>query len=100
MILRRNMNMQTNTLKSYLLIGAGAAAVWMALNPKQNVNKVKNMTASIKDKITPTKFKETDVVPVMKAGNPDPLDLEDNKMVSEGSMYGVDYYNENLQQTR
>jgi len=92
--------MQTNSLKSYLLMGAGAAAVWVALNPKNNVTKIKTFTAELKEKITPEKFKKTNIVPVEKAGHPDPLDVEDNKMVSEGSMYGVNYYNENFQQPK
>jgi hypothetical protein len=90
--------MQSN-LKQALLIGAGAAAAWVAMNPKDNVNKVKNATASLKEKMTSSKFKEEEIVPVVKAGNPDPLDIEDNKMVSEGSMYGVNYYSENRQET-
>ncbi len=33
--------------------------------------------------------------PVMeKAGHPDPYDIEDNKMVAEGSMYSVAYFND------
>lgn len=32
-------------------------------------------------------------LPLDKAGHPDPNDIEDNKMVSEGSMYPVEYYN-------
>jgi len=79
--------------KSAVMLGVGAAALWMAMKP-ENKNKLTNMATQMKDKIMPSK---TDVLPVQKAGNPDPMDLEDNKMVSEGSMYGVNYYNENLQ---
>ncbi|MCM3665288.1 hypothetical protein M3204_12790 [Mesobacillus subterraneus] len=79
--------------KSAVMLGVGAAALWMAMKP-ENKNKLTNMATQMKDKIMPSK---TDVIPVQKAGNPDPMDLEDNKMVSEGSMYGVNYYNENLQ---
>ncbi|MEJ9307324.1 hypothetical protein P4593_28970, partial [Priestia megaterium] len=35
--------------------------------------------------------------PIHKAGHPDPMDTEDNKMVSEGSMFPVQYYNEKKQ---
>ncbi|RCK09633.1 hypothetical protein DT075_35985 [Bacillus licheniformis] len=35
-----------------------------------------------------------DSFPVEKAGHPSPHDIEDNKMVSEGSMYPVQYYDE------
>jgi hypothetical protein len=79
--------------KSAVMLGVGAAALWMAMKP-ENKTKLTNMATQMKDKIMPSK---TDVIPVQKAGNPDPMDLEDNKMVSEGSMYGVNYYNENLQ---
>ena len=79
--------------KSAVMLGVGAAALWMAMKP-ENKNKLTNMATQMKDKIMTSK---TDVIPVQKAGNPDPMDLEDNKMVSEGSMYGVNYYNENLQ---
>jgi hypothetical protein len=86
--------MQTNSMKSAVMLGVGAAALWMAMKP-ENKTKLTNMATQMKDKIMPSG--KTDLVPVQKAGNPDPLDLEDNKMVSEGSMYGVNYYNENLQ---
>ncbi|MBS4197220.1 hypothetical protein [Lederbergia citri] len=33
-----------------------------------------------------------------KAGNPDPHDLGDTRMVGEGAMYAVDYYNKEEQQ--
>jgi hypothetical protein len=85
--------MQTNSMKSAVMLGVGAAALWMAMKP-ENKTKLTNMAAQMKDKLMPTK---THVIPVEKAGNPDPHDVEDNKMVSEGSMYGVNYYNENLQ---
>ncbi|MFK4998596.1 hypothetical protein ACI2OX_18645 [Bacillus sp. N9] len=35
---------------------------------------------------------------IEKAGNPDPYDIEDSKMVDEGAMYSVDYYNKEAQQ--
>ncbi|CAM4054089.1 hypothetical protein D1970_10220 [Mesobacillus zeae] len=90
--------MQTNSLKPYVLLGVGAAAIWMAMKPKENINKIKQLTTNAKEKVMSMKSGKTTVLPVQKAGNPDPLDVEDNKMVSEGSMYGVNYYNENIQQ--
>ncbi|MGW8262695.1 hypothetical protein ACWHAR_22210, partial [Bacillus sp. LR--39] len=47
---------------------------------------------SMKMKIT--KQPDMETFPVDKAGHPDPQDIEDNKMVSEGSMYPVQYYDE------
>lgn len=87
--------MQNNStsMKSAVMLGVGAAALWMAMKP-ENKTKLTEMATQLKDKLMPAK---TTVIPVQKAGNPDPLDVEDNKMVSEGAMYGVNYYNENLQ---
>jgi len=87
--------MQTTPLKSFLLIGAGAAAVWMATNPKENGARVRNMAVGIKERLTSTK--EPDGVPIQQAANPDPYDFDNNDMVSEGSVYGVNYFNETLQ---
>lgn len=87
--------MQTKT-KNAVMLGVGAAALWMAMKP-ENKEKITNMASQVKEKVMPSK---PDVIPVQKAGNPDPLDVEDNKMVSEGAMYGVNYYNENLQEQR
>lgn len=87
--------MQTTPLKSFLLIGAGAAAVWMAMNPRENSARVRNMAAGMKERLVPTK--EQDLVPIQQAANPDPYDFDNNDMVSEGSVYGVNYFNETLQ---
>ncbi len=81
--------------KNAVMLGVGAAALWMAMKP-ENKEKITQMATQVKEKIMPSK--DEDVIPVQKAGNPDPLDVEDNKMVSEGAMYGVNYYNENLQE--
>lgn len=36
----------------------------------------------------------SETFPVEKSGHPDPEDVPDNKMVDEGSQYGVQYYND------
>jgi hypothetical protein len=87
--------MQTSPLKSFLLIGAGAAAVWMATNPKENAARIKNLTTGLKERFTSTN--ETSIVPIQQAASPDPYDFDNSDMVSEGSVYGVNYYNENVQ---
>lgn len=45
---------------------------------------------TMKDKMT---SQDNQGLPIQKAGHPDPLDIEDNKMVSEGAQYGIEYYN-------
>jgi hypothetical protein len=87
--------MQTSPLKSFLLIGAGAAAVWMATNPKENAARIRNLTTGLKERFTSTN--ETSIVPIKQAASPDPYDFDNSDMVSEGSVYGVNYYNENVQ---
>ncbi len=86
-----------NNLKQALVIGASAAAAWVAANPKENTQKIKHVSLGLKDKISALRRPEGDATPVTKAGNPDPQDIEDNQMVSEGSMYGVNYYNQTKQ---
>ena len=89
--------MQSN-LKQALVIGASAAAAWVAANPKENTQKIKDASLGLKDKISALRRPGGDDTPVTKAGNPDPQDIEDNQMVSEGSMYGVNFYNQNKQE--
>lgn len=61
-------------------LGAGALAVWYYTNKNKDINR--------------------HVVELAKAGIPDQLDLyddahfENTKMMSEGSHYGIDYFNE------
>lgn len=64
---------------------------------KQSSNRVmaKMMMKDFKEKVIPIMKKDQNSpLPVEKAGHPDPLDIEDNEMVSEGSIYPVNYYNE------
>lgn len=83
--------MQMNNLKSYLLFGVGVTALWLALKPDNQYIEL----VSLKNKLVPLKKKKR--LPIEKGGYPDPLDVEDNKMVSEGSMYSVNYFNETQQ---
>jgi hypothetical protein len=87
--------MQMNALKSLVLIGAGAAAVWIASNPKENVARMKSAAAGMKEMVTPSQG--TEIVPVPQSWSPDSYDIDNNEMVSEGSVYGVNYYNEKIQ---
>ena len=68
------------------------------LKDKSNVDKVKGFVRSVK-KAIPYKSSTQKLTsfPIHKAGHPDPMDTEDNKMVSEGSMFPVQYYNEKKQ---
>jgi hypothetical protein len=84
--------MKTNT--RYLVAGAGIGALlWYALKPSKM--DIKGMYETVANKLP---FGKTSTEPVIaRAGLSDPMDFDDNKMVSEGSQYGVQYYNQNEQ---
>lgn len=84
----------SRTVGSYVLAGAGIGALlWVAFKP--NKESFQGMLQTVKNKVIPSKA--TQGLPIEKAGLSDPMDIDDNKMVSEGSMYGVHYYNKNEQ---
>ena len=84
--------MKRNTL--FLVTGAGLGALlWYAFKPSKT--SMKDMYESIAGKL-PFGSNSTEPV-VAKAGLSDPMDFDDNKMVSEGSQYGVHYYNQTKQ---
>ncbi|AEB61758.1 hypothetical protein QRX25_01290 [Bacillus sp. L381] len=62
------------------------------LKDKSNRQKVKSFIRNMKTSLSGKHDIES--FPVNKAGNPHPEDIEDNKMVSEGSMYPVQYYDD------
>ncbi|OCA83095.1 hypothetical protein A8F94_18340 [Bacillus sp. FJAT-27225] len=84
--------MKKNT--RFLVAGAGIGALlWYAFKPSKV--DMKGMYETVANKLP---FGKTSQEPVVaKAGLSDPMDIDDNKMVSEGSQYGVQYYNQNKQ---
>ncbi|MBH0171474.1 hypothetical protein [Fictibacillus sp. 18YEL24] len=89
-VLQRNVK-----VKDLVILGV-ATAVAVFLSNKQNRIKTKGKMRDMRRAIT-TPSIEKNHLPINKAGNPDPLDVEDNKMVDEGSMYSVNYYNKKKQ---
>lgn len=80
------------------LLGAGVIASYL-LNDKEKKNMLKTKSNNYKGKVS----RESDYEhysTLEEAGIPDQLDrldlaqIENAKMVSEGSQYGVNYYNE------
>ncbi|MBA9042441.1 hypothetical protein HNP21_005576 [Bacillus aryabhattai] len=68
------------------------------LKDKSNLDKIKGFVRSVKKAISyKSSTKKLASFPISKAGHPDPMDIEDNKMVSEGSTFSVHYYNEKNQ---
>lgn len=84
------------SMGSLLAVGVGASAAWWLSN-KPNRIKAESFLKDWKRKIKPTVFEKAEQLPIEKGGNPNPRDLEDNNMVSEGAMYSVQFYNEKIQ---
>ncbi|MFC3885703.1 hypothetical protein ACFOU2_20395 [Bacillus songklensis] len=88
---------QAVRLNSWILAGVGTSAlIWISSKP----NREKAMTmlrrwtgiGKAKREIT-----LEEAFPIEKAGHPDPHDIGDNNMVSEGALYSVKYYNKEIQ---
>jgi hypothetical protein len=81
-----------------VLAGIGIAGI-SYLSSKDNREKARVMFQNAKVKadswMTKNKHKKS---PLTKVGHSHPYDFADNQMISEGAMYGVDYYNEEEQQ--
>ncbi|MGM7724514.1 hypothetical protein [Metabacillus sp. Hm71] len=83
-------------MKSIVAVGMGTSLVlWVSSKP--NRIKLENTFRELKRKIKPSAIDKCDNLPVEKGGHPDPQDIEDNKMVSEGAMYSVKFYDEKKQ---
>ncbi|MEH7120185.1 hypothetical protein V7128_22585 [Neobacillus vireti] len=84
------------SMSSLLAVGVGAsAALWLSNKP--NRIKAETLLRDWKRKIMPTVYQKSEELPIHKGGHPHPDDIEDNKMVDEGAMYSVQFYNEKLQ---
>lgn len=87
---------KSKSINSLVLLGLGLAGVY--LSSKENREKAMDMVNQIKDKVMNLWCPQENIDLMEKAGHPDKYSLEDAKMVSEGSQYGVHYYNEEQQQ--
>ena len=81
---------------SLLAVGVGASAV-LWLRNKPNRVKMETFLRDWKRKILPTVYQKSEQLPIDKGGHPHPHDIADNKMVDEGAMYSVQFYNEKMQ---
>lgn len=73
---------------------AGGAAAYL-FKDEDNRNKVSEKAKSFQNN-----FKKKDDLPIEEAGKPQVSDLENAEMVSEGSQFGVQYYNELTEKER
>jgi len=83
--------------KSLLLAGLAAGA-YAYFRKKENRDKAvvafNNTKAKVNSYMEAQKHNNSDLT---ETGNPDPQNIPDNKMVSEGAMTSVQYYNEEVQ---
>ncbi|WP_445489908.1 hypothetical protein [Niallia sp. 03133] len=77
------MQMRKNSVRTFALVGAGISSLFLfSKKGKELMYGIKNILSSSSNHDL-----------LKKAGNPDPADIGDNNMVSEGAMYSVSYYN-------
>lgn len=88
-----------SNINKAVLAGIGIAGL-SYLSSKNNREKARVMlqNARVKTDSWMTKLKHN-TSPLTKVGHSDPYDFEDHQMLSEGAMYGVDYYNQEEQQS-
>lgn len=81
-----------------LLIATAAAGAYAYFSKKENRDKAQVAFNNMKTKVD--SFMESQKLnrsPETKMGHPDPYDLQDNKMVSEGAQTSVHYYNQEVE---
>ncbi|MDN4074966.1 MULTISPECIES: hypothetical protein [Fictibacillus] len=91
------MSQTTTSFKPWVIVGLGTSATAVWLSSKHNRIRAKCWVRNFTRKVMPDPCYKTKVLPVEKGGHPNPYDHEDSKMVSEGSVYGVHYFNEKKQ---
>lgn len=81
-----------------LLIATLAAGAYAYFSKKENRDKAMETVGVLKEKVD-TFVNNNKLVDqaTEKMGNPDPADLADNDMVSEGAQTSVHYYNQEVQ---
>lgn len=84
--------------KNTLLLATLAAGAYAYFSKKENRDKAQvafnNMKTKVESFIESQKNQHSSETNV---GNPDPYDIDDNEMVSEGAQTSVDYYNQEVQ---
>lgn len=87
-----------NGNKRSLIIGAATALAAVYFTNKNNKAQLKTAVKNSKTKIdSMMSSKNTKPSQATKTGHSDPNDPDDNRMVEEGAMTSVQYYNENVQ---
>lgn len=79
---------------SYVMLGVGIAGVSM-VSTKRNREKIVSAYSKMKTKALKFWQKQQSEIDQLleKAGHPNPYDIGDSRMIDEGSMTGIQYYN-------
>ncbi|SDI55406.1 hypothetical protein [Natribacillus halophilus] len=81
--------------KGKIFWGAAAAAAVSAGYLMKNPDQRAKLTGAAKQQWAKLTGQEGEEVPLEeRIGHPNPMDIDDNEMVAEGSTYAVDYYNQ------
>ncbi|MGE8077661.1 hypothetical protein [Peribacillus loiseleuriae] len=82
------------SMGSYVMLGIGIAGVSM-VSTKRNRGKVVNVYSKMRTKVLKLWKKQQSEVDHLleKAGHPNPYDIGGSRMIDEGSMTGIQYYN-------
>jgi len=83
--------------KSLLLAGLAAGAYAYFSKP-ENREKAIDAFTSMKTKVNSFVDSQKEKMEMKEKGHPDPYDTADNKMVNEGAMTSVKFYNEEVQE--
>jgi hypothetical protein len=92
------MNKMVRKKRNTLLLATMAAGAYAYFSKKENRDKAQVAFNNMKTKVD--SFIETQKLnrsPETKMGHSDPYDIQDNKMVSEGSQTSVHYYNQEIE---
>lgn len=75
-----------------------AGAVYLVKNPEKRKQLMESTKSRYHKLVGSASDKSSDIPFDQRIGNPDPLDINDNEMVAEGSTFSVDYYNKELEE--
>ncbi|GAK11824.1 hypothetical protein [Geomicrobium sp. JCM 19039] len=70
-----------------------AGATYLVRNPEKRKEWADRAKSGYNKMVGSATNKSSDIPLEQRIGNPDPMDINDNEMVAEGSTYSVDYYN-------
>lgn len=84
--------------KNGLLLATIAAGAYAYFSKKENRDKAQVALNNVKTKVDSfMQSQKLNRSPETKVGHPDPYDISDNEMVSEGAQTSVHYYNQKVE---